>query len=203
MRSSSMTFAVMMISSITTPAITVIYTSRIEPLKVLLVFNRNVAIFNDNHEDILDDWNQEEEEKVHEKDGIEEACMTHCGIGIVQGITSLQGKDCKEARCSSAEGFLKLPKDSNRKEANPNVDGKNSNPNFSDKRNRLMEGAHYDIEAFSVAKILCYRGPSAEGSTPNEYLTILQNKLVTEKEGDWTEDCAKIPHHWHDVPELE
>ena len=47
-----------------------------------------------------------------------------------------------------------------------------------------MEGAHNNIEALSVAKVLRYRGPSAEGSTPNEDLTILQNEFIAKKKAD-------------------
>ena len=97
--------------------------SWIKPSKVLLIFNRDVTIFNNDHEDILDDRNQEEEEEITEKDGVEEACMTHCGVGIVQGIACLHWKDRKETCCRCTKGFLELINNGYWKETYAYIDG--------------------------------------------------------------------------------
>ena len=121
--------------------------------------------------------------------------MSHRGIGIIEGITSLQRKDCVKSRCSSTEGFFELIQNSNGKEVDANVNWKNSNPNFGYQGNCLMEGTYNKIETFSVSKILRDRSPSTECSSSNKYFTVLQSKFIAEKEADGTKYCAEIPTH--------
>lgn len=47
-------------------AIVRVYLSRVEPLKVLGILDGNVGIFDDDHENVLDNRDDEEDEDVHE-----------------------------------------------------------------------------------------------------------------------------------------
>ena len=74
----------------------------IQPLKVLRVLDGNVTIFDDDHEDVLYERNQEEEEAVHEQVGVDKVAVAHGSVGIVERIACLQGKDGEEAlTCTS------------------------------------------------------------------------------------------------------
>ena len=81
--------------------------------------------------------------------------MSHRGIRIIEGITTLQGKDRKETRSSRAKGFLKFIANSDSKKADTNVYWKDTDPYFSYKWNCLMESTHNEIERFCVSKVLC------------------------------------------------
>ena len=52
-------------------------TSRAQPSEVLFILDRDVAILDDAHEDVLHDRHQEEQEAVHEQQSVNEIDFPH------------------------------------------------------------------------------------------------------------------------------
>lgn len=85
--------------------------SSIEPLEILGILNRDVAILDDDHEDVLDDRNHEKDEDIHEELGVEEVGQRLGVVRVEEGVSSLHREHGVESTRESTKALLELPED--------------------------------------------------------------------------------------------
>ena len=81
----------------------------VQPLEVLCVLDRDVAVFDDDHEDGLDDGDDEEDEHVTEELGVEKVGLLDSGVGVEERVACLHREHRVKAALETAEVFLILP----------------------------------------------------------------------------------------------
>ena len=94
-----------------------------EPVEILGILDRDVAILDDDHEDILDYGYDKEDEAVHEEDCVEIVGLLHAVVGVEQGVTSLHGEHGEESGREVPETLPVLPHHGGGEEGDTNQDG--------------------------------------------------------------------------------
>ena len=176
---------------------------RIEPFKVLRVLNLDVRILHDDHEYVLYKRHYKEDEAVHEELCVEEVCISHWGVSVIKGVSSLHREHSVETFSEVAKAILELPENAHWQKANSDVDRQYSYPDLNDGGDSVLKCTHDNIEISCVGEVLCYRGPCAEGSNADKNLTVAQCELLGEDYEQRAEDAAQISKQWDDVPGFE
>ena len=146
----------------------VIRNPTVKPFKVLGILDRNVRVFDNSHENVLDDRDQEEEEAVHEEDRVEETDLFHGDKGVKECIASLYREHGVHTRSEATKALREGPHHTHVEEAHANVDRQDSYPDSHDERDGLFECSGDHIVILRIRQILDYRAPSAKGAKTDE-----------------------------------
>ena len=151
-----------------------------EPIEILCVLDRNIGVLNDDHENVLYDRDQEENETIHEDLCVPEIDFFYRLIGVEKRISGLYREHRIKSSREGPETIFELPCHRHWHEADADIKRKNSNPHLQNSGYGSLESSQNHIKVVCVCQVLCDRAPNTERAEPDQSLSIAQREDIGE-----------------------